>query len=132
MKSNKVISTLLLLSFVFFIALSCNKKIASKLPTVTTDAVTNITSNAADCGGNVTNDGGESLLSRGICWSRTSNPTIFINDSVTKLATNVGAYYSMMSNLAPQTKYYVRAYASNSLGVAYGNQISFSTLPSTK
>ena len=132
MKNNNVISSLLLLSFALFIAISCNKKIAPKLPSVTTNAVTNITSNTADCGGDVTDDGGESLLSRGICWGKSPNPTIYVKDSVTKEATNVGAFYSMMSNMAPQTKYYVRAYASNSLGIAYGNQIAFSTLPSTK
>ena len=95
-------------------------------PTVTTAAVTEIGQTAALSGGNVTSDGGATVTARGVCWSTSQNPTI--SDSHTTDASGTGSYVSNLSNLTPNTKYYVRAYATNSAGTGYGNEVSFTTL----
>ena len=96
------------------------------LPTVTTTEVTNITSNSATCGGNVTSDGNGTVSSRGICWSTSPNPTIAENKTTD--GSGIGSFTSSLSNLASQTTYYVRAYATNEAGTSYGTQKSFTTL----
>ena len=96
------------------------------VPTVKTTAVTEITETTAKSGGNVTEDGGAEVTSRGVCWSKKQKPTI--NDSRADGGTGVGTFVSNMSNLEDGTTYYVRAYAINSAGVAYGEEVSFITL----
>ena len=93
-------------------------------PTVTTTAATNITSSAATTGGNVTATGGADITARGVCWSINQNPTIA--DSKTTDGTGTGNYPSQIANLASGT-YYARAYATNSSGTGYGNQITITT-----
>ena len=93
------------------------------LPTVTTASVSNITTNAVTCGGNVTSDGGATVTARGVCWSTSQNPTI--SDSHTTNGTGTGSFTSNITGLAPLTTYYVRAYATNSVGTSYGNVKSF-------
>ena len=95
------------------------------LPTVTTSQVTNITETSATGGGNVTDDGGATVTVRGICWSTSHNPTI--SDSHGTSGSGLGDYTCLMTNLTPNTTYYVRAYATNSQGTAYGNELSFTT-----
>lgn len=95
------------------------------LPTVSTAEVTDITSNSARCGGNVTNEGVTSVTARGICWSTSPNPTLD-NTSVSG-GMGTGSFISQLSNLEIATTYYVRAYATNSAGTAYGNAVSFTT-----
>ncbi|MFZ4707458.1 MAG: FISUMP domain-containing protein [Bacteroidales bacterium] len=96
------------------------------LPTVLTTAVTGITQTTATSGGNVTSDGGATITAKGVCWSISSNPTI-INDH-TADGTGTGAFISNLTGLSPMTLYYVRAYATNSLGTNYGDQVSFTTI----
>ena len=93
------------------------------LPTVTTADVTKITSTAAKCGGNVTNDGNSSVTARGVCWSTSPNPTI--NDDKTTNGTGTGSFTSNVTGLIKNKLYYIRAYATNSAGTAYGEQKSF-------
>ena len=95
------------------------------LPTVTTNAVTNIKATTATCGGYVSSDGNATVTARGICWSTSPNPTI--SDSKTTDGSGTGSYTSYLSNLASQTTYYVRAYATNEKGTAYGEEKSFRT-----
>ncbi len=95
-------------------------------PTVTTIAISNIDKTTAIGGGNVTADGGATVTARGICWSTAQNPTI--NDSHTTDGTGTGSFTSSMTSLEANTTYYVRAYATNSAGTAYGEQVSFTTL----
>ena len=95
------------------------------MPTVTTANVTNIAMNTATCGGNVTNAGGGTVTARGVCWSTSSNPTI--SNSHTTNGTGTGSFTSSITGLSPNTTYYVRAYATNSAGTAYGNQRTFTT-----
>ncbi|MBN2199139.1 MAG: hypothetical protein JW747_04745, partial [Candidatus Aminicenantes bacterium] len=96
-------------------------------PTVTTAAVINVASSSADSGGNVTSDGGEEVSARGVCWNTSGAPTTL--DSKTEDGTGTGVFVSNMTGLAPGVTYYVRAYAVNSVDIAYGGQESFTTLP---
>ncbi|MCF8364296.1 MAG: hypothetical protein K9H16_00850 [Bacteroidales bacterium] len=94
-------------------------------PTVTTAAVTNITATTATCGGNVTDEGSAVVTARGVCWSTSPNPTTannFTNDGV-----GTGTFTSTIAGLTASTTYYLRAYASNQFGTAYGNEVSFTT-----
>ena len=95
-------------------------------PTVTTNSVSDITFESATCGGNVTDDGGANVTARGVCWSTSQNPTI--SDNKTTDGSSTGIFTSQLSNLSENTKYYVRAYATNEKGTSYGEQKSFTTL----
>jgi len=94
-------------------------------PTVTTSAASDVTSNSAVLGGNVTSNGGATVTARGVCYGTTRNPTT----SGTKMASGSGngIFSGTISNLAANTTYYARAYATNSYGTAYGEEISFTT-----
>jgi len=96
------------------------------IPTVTTATVSNITSLTAICGGTVVNDGGNPVTERGVCWSTTQNPTIS-NNKATDGSTGTGNFVSNIFGLTGATTYYVRAYATNNVGTAYGNEVSFTT-----
>jgi uncharacterized protein (TIGR02145 family) len=93
--------------------------------TITTDAVSSVTGTNATSGGNITNDGGASVSARGVCWNTVANPTIM--NSKTTDGTGTGTFTSSMTGLSPSTNYYVRAYATNSAGTVYGNEINFAT-----
>jgi hypothetical protein len=95
-------------------------------PTITTNAATGITQTTATSGGNVTASGGATVTARGVCWSTTSNPTTA--DSHTADGSGIGSFVSNLTGLATNTLYYVRAYATNSVGTGYGNEVSFTTL----
>ncbi len=94
-------------------------------PTLTTLAVSNITNNSARTGGNITVDGGSSITSRGVCFSKTPNPTT--SSIVVQSGSGTGSFNVNLTNLTANTTYYVRAYAINSTGTAYGNEVSFKT-----
>lgn len=104
---------------------SCKKKPFS--PVLITADVTNITQTSALCGGTVTDNGGASIVKRGVCWNTSSDPTVSHN--MTFEGGGPGSFNSYLSGLVPGTLYYVRAYATNEVGVGYGNQVIFSTLP---
>ena len=91
-------------------------------PTVTTTEVINIKTSTTS-GGVVSSDGGSSVIERGICWSTNHNPTI--EDDHVSNGFGTGVYSANMHGLAEDTTYYVKAYAINSAGVAYGNELSF-------
>ncbi len=97
-------------------------------PTVTTANISNITVNSASGGGNVTSDGGATVTERGLCWSYDPNPTIEINETVQAASGGTGAFICSMEDLLPNTTYYVKAYAVNSQGTSYGQQVTFTTL----
>ena len=98
---------------------------AVTLPTVITSSITDITPTTATCGGNVTYNGNAAVTARGVCWSTSNNPTVY--DSYTEDGTGTGVYTSSITGLIPNTTYYVRAYATNSFGTAYGDEVSFTT-----
>ncbi|MBL7905901.1 MAG: hypothetical protein JNL22_12835 [Bacteroidales bacterium] len=92
--------------------------------TLTTNPVTSITSFNAISGGNITANGGFAVTARGVCWSTSPSPTIA--DTYTSDGSGNGAFTSLM-NLNQGETYYVRAYATNSIGTFYGNEYQFTT-----
>lgn len=98
----------------------------SDVPTVATSAPTNVTSQSATCGGEVTSDGGQSVTKRGICYGTSSNPSLS-DGHVEDNNSGLGTFTCELTDLSPSTKYYVRAYATNSKGTAYGVQKEFTT-----
>ena len=98
----------------------------TQLPTVTTSSVSNVTETSATCGGNVTSNGGSNVTARGVCWSTSHNPTT--SNSHTINGSDTGSFTSNITGLTAGTTYYVRAYATNSVGTAYGNEVSFTTI----
>ena len=101
--------------------------LAATLPNVTSTAIaTSISTTNATSGGDIISDGGSSITARGVCWSTSENPTIF-NFKTTDTGT-IGTYTSNLIGLLKGTLYYVRAYATNSIGTTYGKQIIFTTL----
>ena len=97
----------------------------TSLPILTTTAISVVTYNSATSGGNISSDGGIAVTARGACWSTSQNPTIA--DNKTSNGTGTGSYTSSITGLKPNTNYFVRAYATNSLGTAYGTNISFTS-----
>lgn len=122
----------MLLCVIFIFVYGCKKDNnetpngPAKLPILTTAlSVTNINSNSAMTGGIITDDKGATVTARGVCWSTGINPTT--KDSLTKDGSGIGTFYSNLKNLHPNTSYYVRAYATNSVGTAYGSALNFTT-----
>ena len=105
-------------------------KNAATTATVSTSSISGIAATTAVGGGNVTNDGGEDVTARGVVWSTTHNPTVVSYVGKTMNGTGVGMFTSNLLSLVPGTTYYVRAYATNSIGTAYGAEVGFMTIPS--
>ena len=97
--------------------------------TLNTSVPTNVFSSSATLGGNVTSDGGLVITENGVVYSTIQNPTNSNNKMA--IGSGINAYQKNITNLTPNTTYYVRAYAINGQGIAYGNQISFTTTPKT-
>jgi uncharacterized protein (TIGR02145 family) len=130
-KTSFLIYPLVLMGVLLIFASSCKKDddnnggINAGIPVLTTTAVTDITQTTAESGGNITSDGGATVTSRGVCWSTNQTPTI--SDNKTTDGTGAGNFTSSISGLSANTTYYVRAYATNSNGTAYGSAMSFTT-----
>jgi phosphodiesterase/alkaline phosphatase D-like protein len=105
----------------FIIMSSCKK---AEVPVVITNDVTIITTNSAVSGGKITGDGGAKIITQGICWNTVPDPVTSDNKT-----TEAGSesFTSNISNLSPNTQYYVRAYASNEAGTGYGQNVTFKT-----
>jgi len=98
------------------------------LPVLTTTDLLGISSTTATGGGNITSDGGAAVIARGVCWSTNQGPTT--KDSLTINGMGIGSFTSSINRLIPGTTYFIRAYATSSIGTAYGNQITFNTAAS--
>ena len=122
---KKIVNLLFFTSLLFGILLTDSCKKDKSLAVLTTTNVTGITINAATTGGNITSSGGADITARGVCWSTSRNPVV--SGSHTSDATGTGSFSSSLTGLTPNTQYYVRAYATNSVGTAYGNEVSFTT-----
>ena len=122
--SFSVITGFLLFSF------SCKKNNEEQtnpvLASLTTVSVTAITQNSSVSGGTITSQGSSAVTSRGVCWSTSANPTI--SDSHTTDGSGTGSFVSNITGLIPNTPYFIRAYATNGAGIAYGNQEAFTTI----
>jgi len=98
------------------------------LTIISTLAVGNINATTATSGGNISSNGGTSVTQRGVCWSTTSNPTTANN--TTNNGSGTGSFTSNINGLTANSIYYIRAYAINSAGTTYGNELSFTTTTS--
>lgn len=119
--------SILLIGSIILFASSCgmDDDTNAVLPVLSTIEITDITQTTAKSGGTITSDGGEMVTARGICWDTSQNPTI--SESKTTDGSGTGSFSSSMTGLIPETTYYVRAYATNSTGTAYGTAVSFTT-----
>jgi hypothetical protein len=105
-------------------------------PSVTTSAVTDLTTTSVTIGGNVTADGGAAVIARGLVYGPTANP-VLLGSGVTDLAdtdfgNGIGAFSRSVTGLEPGVTYHVRAYAESENGLAYGASVSFTTLRLTQ
>lgn len=138
MKINFLIISLLALTFLLF---NCKKTTSTpndgsdnngdsnntgSIPVLSSGNAISITSHSAKSGGKITSDGGKNIIAKGICWDLSPSPTITKNKTVDGSGTD--EFTSQMNDLEYNTTYYVRSYATNSVGTAYGNEISFTTL----
>jgi len=96
-------------------------------PTLTTSSISSITSTSVNGGGNISSDGGAAVSARGLVYATTSNPTL--SNTILTIGSGTGSFSGSITGLTPNTTYYVRAYATNSAGTGYGNEITFQTLP---
>ncbi len=94
--------------------------------TVETNSVTNITLTSALAVGAITTGGGGIVTARGFCWN--TNPTPTIANNRINVGSGLGTFNADITNLSPGTTYYLRAFATNQAGTAYGSQISFTTI----
>ena len=98
---------------------------AIKVPTIATRFVHDITHRSAYSGVSVIDDGGGQITAKGVCWGTTPNPGF--TDNKTNEGPGSAMWYSFLGNLIPSTTYYVKAYATNSAGTVFGDQLSFET-----
>ncbi|MBA7582463.1 hypothetical protein ES708_24391 [subsurface metagenome] len=103
-----------------------------ELPTVTTQAVSDIAATTATGHGNIVDAGVPNCDKRGVCWNTTGNPTVADDKSEEADGFGAGAFSRPMTGLTPEQHYYVKAYAYNSAGYGYGGQVEFDTLPLTQ
>ena len=115
---------LILIVFILNVLISCKKEKPTP-PSITTTAVTEISYTTATSGGNIIDQGSSSVLSMGICWNTSPNPTIENNKTLENVA--LGIFISNVTQLTQKTKYYLKAYATNSVGTSYGSEVSFIT-----
>jgi len=96
-----------------------------QVPTLTTATVTGVALTTAVSGGTITDDNGAAVTARGVCWNTSGNPTA--SDPKTTNGSGTGSFTSNIAGLSAGTVYYVRAYATNSVGTGYGSQLRLST-----
>ena len=96
-------------------------------PTNSTSSITTISFTSAASGGNILADGGVNVYARGVCWNTSSNPSISLSTK-TYDGTGIGSFTSSITGLTDNTTYYVRSYATNVAGTAYGNEVVFTTV----
>jgi hypothetical protein len=116
--------TAVLISLLIFLVHGCKPPVP---PGIETSAASNITTTSMSSGGTVTSDGGAPVTARGICWSTSGSPSIDLTTK-TNDGSGLGSFTSSLNGLSPNTTYYIRAYATNEAGTAYGTQVSATTL----
>ena len=114
-----------LIILTIIVCFGCKKNVKS--PSVTTNGVTALTNISARSGGTVSNDYGKPITARGVVWSTSPNPTVVLSTKTVD-SLGVGNFTSTITGLNMNTTYYVKAYATNSAGTFYGNEIVFTTL----
>jgi len=102
---------------------------AITLPELTTTGATIITRTTALTGGKISADGGAVVTARGVVWSENQNPTLESSDGVVSEEDDQDEFSCLITGLTQETTYFVRAYATNEAGTAYGDQQTFTTSP---
>ena len=128
-RKMRFIIALVFLSYTALLFLQgCTKedKNVKTLPVLTTEMITDITSTTAISGGIISNDGGSAITARGICWNTLTNPAIS-DHTASDGSTGSGSFSCNISGLTGNSVYYVRAWATNSEGTAYGDQKMFTS-----
>lgn len=97
------------------------------LPVLTTTAMSDVTPSSAKTGGVISSLGGDDITACGVCWGETTAPTVDGNKTVDEINAETLSFVSEITGLEPDKEYFVRAYATNSVGTAYGNEVKFST-----
>lgn len=97
------------------------------IPSLQTIAVTAITATTASSGGTISSDGGNAITAKGIVWNTSGGATTSSNLGISTNGTGTASFNSSMTGLTPNTTYYIRAYATNGVGTAYGDELSFTT-----
>jgi uncharacterized protein (TIGR02145 family) len=132
--SSRLLFAGLLCSLVAVMSTGCDKNDKQAppptAPIVTTAALTNISFNAATGGGSIVSDGGATVTASGIVWSKT-NATPTLADSVVAGTTATGTFTSDITGLEENSSYYIRAFATNSVGTGYGNVVTLNTTNDT-
>jgi uncharacterized protein (TIGR02145 family) len=117
---------IVILIFVLCIFTFCKKQETNiEIPALTTETTDSITATTAWVSGYILSDGGSVIIERGICYSKNHNP--LISDNKVPVVGSLGSFQCMLPGLEQNTKYYVRAYASNKSGIGYGAEIDFTT-----
>jgi len=133
MKSRSAINPVLFTGLLLILLFGCKKNaikdVVKNEPTIKISTLTTITAFAATIKTEITSDGGDSITARGVCWGTTKNPTIA--GSKTTDGKGIESFTSTITGLAPSATYYFRAYATNSIGTVYGNELTSATLAST-
>jgi uncharacterized protein (TIGR02145 family) len=124
MKRKLNLLQLFILSCILITIPGCKEK--EVLPALTTSKISDVTEQTAYSGGTITDDGHAMVTQRGVCWSQTANPTIFLSTR-TNDGAGLGMFTSYIIGLTTGQTYHVRAYATNSVGTAYGADVSFTT-----
>jgi len=104
--------------------LSFTTESSLSLPTVTISSMPLLYPSYAELYPNVTSDGGSTVILRGLVWNKTGNPSLYSYTGVTANGTGIGSFTSILSPITCEETYYAKAYATNSAGTAYSNQIT--------
>ena len=122
---------IIVFSFLLLLLNGCKKSndVVNQVPSLVTSSTTSLSSTSLQSGGEVSKDGGSPVTARGVCWGTTANPTV--SGSKTVDGTGTGAFTSTITGLLPNTTYYIRSYATNAVGTAYGNQVTTTTASPT-
>jgi uncharacterized protein (TIGR02145 family) len=131
---NQVKTYLSLCCLVIAITMGCKKDEKAPpppvIPTVTTAVLTNVTTSGATAGGTIVSDGGATVTQSGIVWSK-ANATPTLADSVIAGTTSTGPFTTNITGLDFNTSYYIRAFATNSVGIGYGEVVTLNTTDDT-
>jgi uncharacterized protein (TIGR02145 family) len=122
MKIKTLISGIILL---VFLTLSCKKNSSPALPVVTTEPVSDVLYTTATSGGVIVSSGGDPVIAEGVCWAKNPNPST--QDNAISDYSGSTPFTSLLTGLSSGTTYYLRAFATNKTGTAYGEEISFTT-----
>ncbi len=125
MKNSRLFSSSILIACCLFLFFNCTPEDSIPKPVLGSTVMSVITESTATCTSSISSDGGNIITACGVCWSTTPDPTI--EDDTTSDVCGTAEYTSTLTNLNPNTTYYVRAYATNKGGTAYGLQVTFTT-----